>query len=216
MTEKKFHKDRFEVISKEKQNQVLEAAIHEFAANGFNGTNINKVAKRAKISIGAMYSYFETKDDLFLTVVDYLQNVLKRVLSEVDFQQDIYKIIESLFYKAHDYAVKYPEMNQIYLDFSTHSLSNLSNRVSKDLESVSQKIYHQVIEDAKSKHLVDEQIHTGILSFLIDNLIMMYQFSYTSAYYKERMKIFIGELHEDHHIQIEAIMYVIKKAMKPE
>lgn len=215
MTERqKFHKDRFDVITKEKQMQIIEAAIEEFADNGFNGTNINKIAKRAKISIGAMYSYFESKDELFLTVVGYLLDVLSKVLSEVDLESDVLDIIKSLFYKAHDYAVLYPQVNQVYLDFSTHSLSSLSNRVSKDLETITKNLYYEVINNAKAKGQMDKDLDVGILSFIVDNLLMMYQFSYTSDYYKERMKIFVGET-EDHHAQIEKMMYVIEKMIKP-
>ena len=140
----KFHKDRFSVISEEKREQILTAAIKEFAMNGFNGTSINKVAKRAKISIGAMYSYFDSKDDLFLTVVEKLFCVLELAIKDVDVNRNIYEVIEELFYRAHNYAITYPEMNQVYLDFSTQSLSNLSNKVSKRLESISRNMYQDV------------------------------------------------------------------------
>lgn len=189
----KFHKERFEVISEEKQNQILKAAIEEFSVNGFNGTSINKVAKRAEISIGAMYSYFESKDDLFLSVVERLFDVLEGVLKEVDLDGEVLDIIEALFDRAHDYAVTYPEMNQIYLDFSTHSLSLLSSKVSRRLETITKNLYMEVIHKAQSNGKMDPTINASVLSFIIDNLIMMYQFSFTSDYFKERMQIFLGD-----------------------
>jgi AcrR family transcriptional regulator len=211
----KFHKDRFSVISEEKREQILTAAIKEFAMNGFNGTSINKVAKRAKISIGAMYSYFDSKDDLFLTVVEKLFCVLELAIKDVDVNRNIYEVIEELFYRAHNYAVTYPEMNQVYLDFSTQSLSNLSNKVSKRLESISRNMYHDVIERAKSKHEMDETIDTGVLSFMIDNWIMMYHFSFASEYYKQRMRLFLGDdLYNNEKEQIDEIMKIIKKAIR--
>ncbi|MBI9012392.1 MAG: TetR/AcrR family transcriptional regulator [Clostridiales bacterium] len=213
--QKKFYKDRFDVISEEKREQVLTAAIEEFAKNGFNGTSINKVAKRAKISIGAMYSYFESKDDLFLTVVERLFSVLELAIKDVDVDRDIFEIIEALFYRAHDYAVSYPEMNQIYLDFSTQSLSNLSGKVSKRLESISMDLYQNVIENAKAKREMDPSIDTGMFSFLVDNLIMMYQFSFTSEYYKQRMKLFLGDrLYENEKKQINEILKILRKAIQ--
>ncbi len=214
--QKKFYKDRFEVITEEKREQVLTAAIEEFAQNGFNGTSINKVAKHAKISIGAMYSYFESKEDLFLTVVERLFSVLELAIKDIDVDRDIFEIIETLFYRAHDYAVSYPEMNQIYLDFSTQSLSNLSGKVSKRLESITKNLYQDVIENAKAKHEMDKAIDTGMLSFLVDNLIMMYQFSFTSAYYKQRMKLFLGDrLYENEKEQINEIVKILRKAIQP-
>lgn len=219
MTERqqRFYKDRFEVISEEKRKQILDAAIEEFAHNGFNGTNINKVAKRAKISIGAMYSYFDSKDDLFLTVVEKLLNVLEMALKDVDVDRDIFEIIEQLFFRAHDYAINYPVLNQIYLDMSTHSLSKLSRKVSGRLETITKKFYLDVIAKAKANNKINQDINERMLSFIVDNLIMMFQFSYTSDYYKERMKIFLGkDLFEDENKQIEEIIKFIKMAVSPE
>lgn len=211
---KKFYKERFAVISEEKREQILSAAISEFAQNGFNGTSINKVAKRAKISIGAMYSYFESKDDLFLTVVEKLFHVLEMVLEGVDEKRDIFEMIEELFYRGHHYAVTYPEMNQIYLDFSTESLSSLSSKVSKKLETITLNKYVSVIERDKKKGIIDSTLDTGVLSFIVDNILMMYQFSFASEYYKERMKLFIGDkLYENEKVQIEEIMKIIRKSM---
>ncbi len=212
----RFHKDRFLVISEEKREQILNAAIHEFAKNGFNGTSINKVAKRANISIGAMYSYFESKDDLFLTVVEKMFEILELAIKDVDVSRDIFEIIEELFYRAHNYAITYPEMNQIYLDFSTQSLSHLSQKVSYRLESISKDMYHKVIEKAKVNKRLDENLDTGIISVMVDNMIMMYHFSFASDYYKQRMKLFVGDkYYNDEKELIHEIMKVIKKAIKP-
>ena len=209
---KKFNKERFDIISEDKQQQVLQAAIDEFSENGFNGTSINKVAKRANISIGAMYSYFESKEDLFLTIVERMFCVLENAIKEVDLNRDFYEVIEGLFVVAHDYAISNPQLNQIYLDFSTHSLSNLSSRVSRRLETISKDMYLSIIEKAQEKHRVDQTIDPSMLSFFIDNLIMMYHFSFTSDYFKERMQIFLGNhLVDAPELQIDEIMKIIKK-----
>jgi len=212
----KFHKDRFLVISEEKREQVLNAAIHEFASNGFNGTSINKVAKRAGISIGAMYSYFDSKDDLFLTVVERMFEILALAIKDVDLNRDIFELIEELFYRAHNYAVTYPEMNQIYLDFSTQSLSFLSQKVSLRLESISKDMYYKVIEQAKENQKLDKTLDTGIVSIFVDNMIMMYHFSFASDYYKQRMKLFVGHVFYNNEEEfINEMMKVVKKAFKP-
>lgn len=211
----KFYKDRFGSISEEKRQQILEAAIEEFAMNGFNGTSINKVAKRAKISIGAMYSYFDSKEDLFLTVVEKLFHVLEMVLQDVDVNRNIFEVIEELFQRSHYYATTYSSMNQIYLDFSTQSLSNLSNKVSKKLESITRDVYVEVIERDKKSGVIDPNLSTQVLSFMIDNMLMTYQFSFASEYYKDRMKLFLGEaLYQDEQKHIAEIMKIIRKSME--
>ncbi|HOM88904.1 MAG TPA: TetR/AcrR family transcriptional regulator, partial [Spirochaetota bacterium] len=59
MVAKKAHKETFERISPEKRDRIITIATKEFAKNGFKGANINIIAKKAGISIGSMYNYFE-------------------------------------------------------------------------------------------------------------------------------------------------------------
>lgn len=47
------------------RNRLLAAATEVFAANGFHATSLADVADRAGYTIGAVYSNFASKDDLF-------------------------------------------------------------------------------------------------------------------------------------------------------
>ncbi|MCP3870504.1 MAG: helix-turn-helix transcriptional regulator, partial [Gammaproteobacteria bacterium] len=58
----------FAKIDTEKRLRVLDTATKVFAEKGFVGANINIIAREAGVSIGAMYNYFDTKENLFLTV----------------------------------------------------------------------------------------------------------------------------------------------------
>jgi AcrR family transcriptional regulator len=46
-------------------NEILDAAMVEFALNGYSGTRLTDVARRAEISHGTIYNYFDTKEALF-------------------------------------------------------------------------------------------------------------------------------------------------------
>ncbi len=60
--------------------EILAAALEVFAARGFQGARLEEVAKRAGVSKGALYLYFETKADLFRAVVtDAVSPNLERV-----------------------------------------------------------------------------------------------------------------------------------------
>ncbi|SHK24223.1 TetR/AcrR family transcriptional regulator [Paramaledivibacter caminithermalis] len=211
----KFHKKTFEKISEERRKKIFDVAISEFAANGYNGTNINVIVKKAGISIGSMYSYFASKEDLFLTIVDRAYQILENALKEVNIEDgDIFGMFEQLLRIAHNYATTYPEMNQIYLDITTQGLSSLSNRLSHKLEEITAKMYWDVIKKAKKRGFIDSNIDEHILSFCLDNLITMYQFSFTSDYYKERLKIFLGDdIANDNERVILGIVELIKKAI---
>ena len=48
---------------------IVAAALAVFAEKGFAGARIEEIARRAGVSKGTVYLYFETKDDLFRAVV---------------------------------------------------------------------------------------------------------------------------------------------------
>lgn len=72
--------------------EILAAALEVFAERGFQAARLEEVARRAGVSKGALYLYFETKADLFRAVVsDAISPNLERVkalaAAEATFEQ---------------------------------------------------------------------------------------------------------------------------------
>ncbi|HEX7076653.1 MAG TPA: TetR/AcrR family transcriptional regulator [Hyphomicrobiaceae bacterium] len=53
----------------QRPEEILNAALEEFIAKGYAGTRLDDVARRAGISKGLVYVYFDTKEDLFEAVI---------------------------------------------------------------------------------------------------------------------------------------------------
>ena len=53
----------------ERPGDIVAAALSVFAEKGFAGTRIEEIARRAGVSKGTLYLYFETKEDMFRAVV---------------------------------------------------------------------------------------------------------------------------------------------------
>lgn len=49
--------------------RIVEAGRKLFARKGFHATGMRDIAKLAQVSIGSLYHYFRSKDELFLAVV---------------------------------------------------------------------------------------------------------------------------------------------------
>lgn len=54
----------------EKRERIIEAAVDEFAENCFSHASINRIVKAAEISRGSFYQYFDSKEDLYLLVME--------------------------------------------------------------------------------------------------------------------------------------------------
>jgi len=50
--------------------RIIEAARERFLVDGVDGASLRRIARRAHTSIGMIYYYFPSKDDLFLGVVE--------------------------------------------------------------------------------------------------------------------------------------------------
>ncbi len=62
-------KQQFEKIRKTSKDKILAVALELFAQNGYQGTSIAQIAKKAKISKGLMYNYFKNKEKLLEAIV---------------------------------------------------------------------------------------------------------------------------------------------------
>ena len=62
--------EQFEQIRKKKKELILQTALELFAENGFHATSINQIAKKAGISKGLTYNYFESKNNILEEIID--------------------------------------------------------------------------------------------------------------------------------------------------
>ena len=76
---------RFQKIEADKQRRIIEAAGREFAEHGFDGASLNQVVAEAGISKGALYYYFDDKEDLFATV---MESIWERLSEAADFRPE--------------------------------------------------------------------------------------------------------------------------------
>jgi len=58
--------------SNDKREQILTGAMQEFFAHGFSGTSMDRVAATARVSKATVYSHFQDKEGLFVTLVERL------------------------------------------------------------------------------------------------------------------------------------------------
>lgn len=206
----------FKATSADRKSRVFEAAIKEFASKGFNGANVNAIAKAAGISIGSMYSYFESKEDLFLSVMDHCLEMMYKLLSGVDTTKGVVSAFEEMLRLARSSAKENPEMHQIYLDCSSQSLRDLSERISDHAEAVTVRLYREILSYDKAIGRVRSDLDVDATAFMLDNLVMMYQFSFASGYYAQRKKLFLGSLElGDSDELILSMTDFVRRAVEP-
>lgn len=205
----------FRRLPAEKQKRLLSVAKKAFAAGGYAETSINHIAATAGISIGSLYKYFRSKEDLFLTVIEEGRAVLEDVVGGVvRTHQPLPKQIESLLRAAIEYSRRDPEFVRIYIDCTTQGLAPLAARLSNRIEGITAEAYRALIAEAQARGEVDPSLDPGAAAFCLDNLLLMLQYSFGCDYYCDRLALFAGkELANDTEAMIAASARFIANAL---
>ncbi|MBS2016279.1 MAG: TetR/AcrR family transcriptional regulator [Deltaproteobacteria bacterium] len=70
---------RFEKLEPERRAAILGVAAEEFAVHGYEASSYNRIIERSGLSKGAIYYYFDDKEDLYATV---LRDAMQRLVIE--------------------------------------------------------------------------------------------------------------------------------------
>ena len=66
----------------ERRDQVIKAALHEFAEQGYQAASTAAIAKRAGISQPYIYALFPNKQELFVAVHDHVMSRIRLAFTE--------------------------------------------------------------------------------------------------------------------------------------
>lgn len=183
----------FERLPEEKKTRIFNAAKHAFAMSGFAGANINKIAESAGISIGSMYKYFRTKEDLFLVLIEKYHEFIASFIDDVlAGESGFARRVEALLRASVQTSREDPEAVKLYIACTTEELSSLSSRLSSSIEEVSAVRYRKMVAQAQAKGEIDPTLDPGWVAFFLDDLFLMTQFSVGSDYYRTRLRLFLG------------------------
>jgi len=212
----KHHKATFDNIAPEKRERIINAATMEFALKGFENANINNIAKKADVSVGSLYKYFENKQDMFLTIIHYSIATMEDMLNELlESDEDILLKVEHIIRTIQSYSKKNVLIVKLYNVMTSENNPRFASQFAYEMESMTARIYRTAIERGKKAGDVREDIDSAFAAYLLDNIFMNLQFSYACDYYKERLKIYTGNDTPDRDdFVVEQCLKFIKSALK--
>ncbi len=181
-------------LPEDKRLRVLYAAKRAFAERGFAGANVNLIAEAAGISVGSLYKYFRTKEDIFLAIIEmsheYLEATIGGIMErERGFRERVRAILEA----AVASSLEDPDIVRIYIACTTEELRPLAAGLSRSIESVAATRYREMVAEAKLSGEVEPGRDEAASAFFLDDLFLMVQFAFGSEYYKQRLRLFLGE-----------------------
>lgn len=91
---------QFEEARESSKENILNAALKLFSANGYFNTSTREIAKQAKISNGLLYNYFKSKEQLLIEIVNKTFKVFDNTMvsdKELSAERRISQTIEHFF-----------------------------------------------------------------------------------------------------------------------
>lgn len=87
------------------RRQLVDIAIDCFALHGFQGTSIDRIARAAGVTKGALYYHFRDKEDLLLEAVknrigEFELHVLDAVAASDDAFERLKRVVDACFFTA--------------------------------------------------------------------------------------------------------------------
>lgn len=98
------------------RERVVTAALAAFAEQGFAGTSMRDIARRARIRVSSLYHYFPSKESLYEDVLARTQEEWRAlVLSVMGQDQDLRRMAREATGKLFDFFVTHPAHVQLGL-----------------------------------------------------------------------------------------------------
>lgn len=73
----------------DKQTMIIEQAIKLFAAKGYHSTSIQEIADACGIAKGTLYNYFQSKDDVMLSVMKHYSGMFMAEVEKIATDQSL-------------------------------------------------------------------------------------------------------------------------------
>lgn len=71
-----------------RRKQIIDGAIKVFTAKGFHNATVREIAEEAGLTMGSLYNYINTKEDIIYFVYDYITTILRKEVTEAIFNVD--------------------------------------------------------------------------------------------------------------------------------
>ncbi|WP_309451730.1 TetR/AcrR family transcriptional regulator [Clostridium sp.] len=210
--------EKFESLQDEKKKRILDAAIEEFAINGYDKASTNSIVKRAGISKGILFHYFGSKKNLFLYLFDYCITNLadKYYLSKDNEPEDLFERFIRISIRKMKIVQEEPLMNELVYSAITNMPESLKNEITERYSSYSSKYLKEVFENldtSKFRKEIDSQKAIEVVMICMDGLSSKYTQKYKGISMEEILKN-VEEIMEDFNKYLEILKFGVYEESK--
>lgn len=188
----------------DRQLEIIEAAGKILTASGLSGLTIKNLAKEMKFSESAIYRHFESKEDIILTLLEYLAKDMEdRFLRVISEEQSAEEKFITIFKSQFSFFTENPHF----------VVAVFSDGLIEESQKINEKIIR--IMSVKMKHLMpiikegqNENIFTNSVS--IEDLLNIVMGTFRLQIFKWRVANFDFDIRIKGDHMIESLLILIR------
>lgn len=189
-------------IPKDKEESIYQAALTEFAKEGYKKASTNNIVKNCNVSKGSLFNYFNTKKDLYIYVVNKSLKAIEDEMTKyfINLSDDFFERIDQCQKIKMNAITKFYREGKIIVDayeLEDEDVANQINYAHKYYEKIGEELYLKDIDRSKFKDNIDINLVYKTMLYIsygfTDSLVRKYR---DSAKLVENIKDLRQELFE--------------------
>lgn len=192
-------RDTFFNLEEEKQERIIDVAISEFEIKTYQNVSVNTIVRKAHISKGSFYQYFEDKKDLYQFLIDKMvQEKLKYITEAMSnpLNHGFFELMRDTYRSGLEFAKDNPRYLNIGNMLFADNTSPLYQEIVKNNVHRSRQIYEKLmmigIERGEVKSDIDIPMMAHIISDMHISIIEYYQKNISTDFDEKMLVVLDG------------------------
>lgn len=178
-------------MRKEKRTLIMEAALEVFAEKSFLGASVSKITKKAGVSKGLLYTYFENKEDLLRKII--LEGFDEFVQVFDPNKDGVLTEDEFTFFIDETFSVLKKDIHFWKLYFSIISQPAVMELVKDELLEFINPLIETLVKYYELKGIKNPMAHARLLGAVLDGVSLNYMVDPVSFPVEDIKKIIIDK-----------------------
>ena len=183
-------------VSEERRNQILEAALRVFARLGFHESRMDDIAQESKLSKGALYLYYKSKDAIIAAILRFFfEQEFKRLQAFVAIEREE-SVTEQILSLTRELTTAMDWMQQLMpIAFEFYAIAGRNQDVRQflkgyyaDYRKELARLIERGIERGEFRE-VDAQATATTLVALFEGLALLFFVDKEAVHWKEQIEL---------------------------
>lgn len=157
--------------ARDKERQILDAAVRVFARKGFHGSRVSDIAQEAGVAYGLVYHYFTNKEEILASIFQRNWRVVVKMMESVEHQHHGLRarLTAIVDFMMNVYKLSPDTVDLLVLEFGRSS--RLAQTVRHPQVDRSWAVLQRIMDDAQRDGEVRKDLDARVLTTLFLGLV---------------------------------------------